>query len=875
MKISALRVADVGRFRKPVALEGLTDGLNVLAGENELGKSTLFRALLAVFQTSYTSREKSVASLQPYDGGAPLIEADFAVGARLWRIRKRFLQRGMAELVDLETGASVAKNADVQAKLNELRAGPSGLERFGLLWIGQGESLVDFRLAPDAATNLRQFVQQEIEGAAADEQAHLVHQKVLARLATLITPKQGKPTGEFAKAIAECEAAERRSEDATTRLAAAEARLSALSHALAEAEQLRSPVTRAARQKAIAEAEQAIHKATQDAALARAATDAWKAAEAAAAAAKLAHDAWHRELARFAATRDELERLNHQLGILRAGNAKTIAEVSRLKAVTEDLSAHLAALDAERAAARAAADWSALVARRDDLANRLKAVRSFTAELSQAEASLHSNPVDEPTLKSINELATARDRLDQRLTAAAPEVSIEPLPGMHNRFVLNGKALDSAAPVRVRKPLQIDIEGIGRIDVRPGGDATLAADESERARIDLELRTRLASLALPDMAAVEQAAEARRKDERRRDELRARLAGMAPDGVELLLAAHGELVAMTAASPPPTNRDLAEIEREASDVSARLNQSSPDLASLVGQLEAARREELRIETLATERRARLEELGATLGSDAARTSRTEDLEKARAAADAALAAAARDANAWRALRTSPDDITALERRLTEARAAEAVAQKRIHDLELDIRGWETALQADNDTDIEHEAQIAAQSLARARSRLDGLKQEVAALRQLDTMLTAAFEAERTEVIEPVARSIAPYLQKVLPGASLHIDDKLAPASIVRDGRPETLDRISRGTAEQVAVVTRLGLARLLADRKAPAPLILDDALVYADDKRIASLFEALTDAASRHQVIVLTCREKTFADLAGNRVNLTEWRMSN
>jgi uncharacterized protein YhaN len=50
-------------------------------------------------------------------------------------------------------------------------------------------------------------------------------------------------------------------------------------------------------------------------------------------------------------------------------------------------------------------------------------------------------------------------------------------------------------------------------------------------------------------------------------------------------------------------------------------------------------------------------------------------------------------------------------------------------------------------------------------------------------------------------------------------------------------------------------------------LILDDPLVYSDDARLDLMTEILTDAASRMQVILLTCRDRAFRHL-GNRVNL-------
>ena len=52
---------------------------------------------------------------------------------------------------------------------------------------------------------------------------------------------------------------------------------------------------------------------------------------------------------------------------------------------------------------------------------------------------------------------------------------------------------------------------------------------------------------------------------------------------------------------------------------------------------------------------------------------------------------------------------------------------------------------------------------------------------------------------------------------------------------------------------------------------LDDALVYCDDDRIQRMFDALSRAGKNQQIIVLTCRLRSFGALGGHtlRVNST------
>ncbi|MGH6919179.1 MAG: hypothetical protein ACREJ0_15910, partial [Geminicoccaceae bacterium] len=58
------------------------------------------------------------------------------------------------------------------------------------------------------------------------------------------------------------------------------------------------------------------------------------------------------------------------------------------------------------------------------------------------------------------------------------------------------------------------------------------------------------------------------------------------------------------------------------------------------------------------------------------------------------------------------------------------------------------------------------------------------------------------------------------------------------------------------------------DQGLPAAVVLDDALVVSDDARMQRMFRVLERAAEQLQILVLTCRERLFEDLAGTRLHL-------
>ncbi len=135
MKIRAIRLKEVGRFSAPIAIEGLSGGLDVLVGPNEFGKSTILKALNTALFLPHTS--KKADDLRPYAGGAPLIELDLDVQGRSWRLRKQYLSSRSAELRDLSTG-QLSRGADAEAQLASLLGGTG---HFALLCVEQGTAM--------------------------------------------------------------------------------------------------------------------------------------------------------------------------------------------------------------------------------------------------------------------------------------------------------------------------------------------------------------------------------------------------------------------------------------------------------------------------------------------------------------------------------------------------------------------------------------------------------------------------------------------------------------------------------------------------------------------------------------------------------------
>ena len=180
--------------------------------------------------------------------------------------------------------------------------------------------------------------------------------------------------------------------------------------------------------------------------------------------------------------------------------------------------------------------------------------------------------------------------------------------------------------------------------------------------------------------------------------------------------------------------------------------------------------------------------------------------------------------------------------------------------------------------------------AALRSRLDQSQGRAAALGD-----PAALEAEREQLTARIAQLTARYAALERAEAALSQADgalqtrfspqigKLAGELLgaMTDGRYDTvlLDRklraearqtgesitrellyLSGGTADQVYLAVRLAICRLALG--ADTPLILDDALVRFDDRRMKSALALLREEAKTRQIILFTCqtREQTALD---------------
>ncbi len=167
-----LRRVAVHNFRKltgPVVVERIGDGLTLLSGDNEEGKSTVLAALKAALFEHHLVGGGVRERMTPLGSSlVPEVELDFELGGAAWRLRKAF-RRGGAQLEG--PGVSLSGDAAEDRLLAllrfqrrqgraEARAEHHGLS--ALFWVDQGTGFRDFQTVATARERIAGAVSGEV-----------------------------------------------------------------------------------------------------------------------------------------------------------------------------------------------------------------------------------------------------------------------------------------------------------------------------------------------------------------------------------------------------------------------------------------------------------------------------------------------------------------------------------------------------------------------------------------------------------------------------------------------------------------------------------------------------------------------------------------
>lgn len=879
MKISRIALEEFRKFRQPLSLDGLQDGLNLFVGPNEAGKSTVAAAIRAAFLERYSTSK--VADLAPRgeSGARPSVEVAFTHADHAYVLKKQFLSKARCELV-VDDGAQRLDGEEAENALAGLlgfempgrgQSKPDLAGVPGLLWIRQGDGQNLHEAAGFAGSHLRDALTQ-LSGELASGDGDRLFDRVSAERAALLDARNGRPKGSY--------------KDAEDALARALSERDECGQAMA---QLNADVDRLAELRREHERAQAAQP--------------WKDFEAKAVQARArlaalakereAFDGLQREQAQAAQTlallqdqvrRDQQDEADYQalLRDARAAHAHVQAMQEPLARALQQRQSHAAAVEAAR---RRVARLQALADRRDldrQLAQltpeieRLDGALVAATHLIQQGSALRTEAVQleisDAEIEALRKAGRELGNLQLQQQAVATRLRYRLDAGA--QALLDGKAVSGAGQVLLTAAAELDLPGVGRLQIEPGGQ-DLPALQRELARAES------ASAALLKRAGVDTLADAEQRHarynalQRELEGMRKTLSIHAPRGVDALRTQRDEALARLAQLQERLSKlpPVQETEDGIRVGDADANTSDDDLPDAVQALREA-------EAVAAQAEKAVADAQRALDAD---TARAQLLEGQAAARGAELQSdertAQRHARAGRLaeVRSAHDQ---LELRVREARAL--LAEHRPELAEQDVQRFEKSAAIERDAQHKRhgdilqlqgkldqagaqglgerlsEAQAACERLQRRR---DEFARRAAALDLLQRLLADKRAAATQRLQAPLARRLNHYLALLFPDAALRLDDALLPTALRRGDGEDALDALSFGTREQLGILARFAYADLLREAGRPTLLLLDDALVHTDDARRDFMKRALFDAATRHQILMFTCHGEAWRDM--------------
>ena len=872
LKIRRIKLANFRKFRAPFVVDGLVDGLNIIIEPNETGKSTLVEALRAAFFVRHSTKNQLAQSYVPQgDQVAPEVEVSFEANGQDWRVAKRFMRSPNVEV----TGPGVrAQGDDAEARLQALlgfvrdtsREGdPAAWGALGLLWVGQAQALTVTAPGSLVRDTVRSALEAEVGSIMGSSTFDAIRQRVEDAYGLYLTPT-GKPKDRLSEAHQAVEGA---------RLAASDTRdqLDALERVFGELETARSQLKVLERD--LEDDRDASERRSLEGAqgIARAAAQILATRRAEHAAARAAVDALEELKSRHDAETAILQAVTAELEAARHGRAALAGEVQESRARGESARSNLSAARAERQHAREALDAGEQRAAARKQFTAVKAARARHAALLDLEAKrdallqVANNEVPPETMANLE--ANDRAIAGARAALAAGATTVE-LRGDQDGVSIDGEPFGSGQRTLTREA-RISLPTGAEILVRP--PASAASAETQLADALDRLADALSSLGLGDLA------EARARNDAARDAaselklLAAQIDAGTPADDIIDLAAGPEALKVLVAGLGDEPLEVVDDEQPLDALRSAFAAAEDAVAITEGLQESAIQALREVETRDGPLAAA--EAGAERGMENARAS-IGAIEARPEFADLAVQLPAfREKAATSAVRLSEaerdataHDIDAITRKieLIDARARGA-AERRTGLLQA-IARLENTVEIEGGKGIADRAAAAREDEGAAEASLFGAQEEASMLKLLrETLIEAQMEMSRT-FLGPVARRAKRHIEKLMPGCEVTLDEDYALQSITRLEVSEECRNLSKGTQEQLAILTRLAFAEMLLDEGSPVSLILDDPLVYSDDARLDVMTDILVETSKRMQVILLTCRDRAFRHIEANRVTL-------
>ncbi len=515
---------------------------------------------------------------------------------------------------------------------------------------------------------------------------------------------------------------------------------------------------------------------------------------------------------------------------------------------------------------------------------RLERIADAQARLASAEPVLANIRVNGKLVEQIDQAHIAVVRAEAAAEIAAAQVTTTALRDV--TLQVDGTEHDLAAgqqhTIFVSDAAELKIDDSATVHVQAGKGSAETARELDDAQRELQ---RLCDKCdVPDLASARAAKDQRDSALRDRDDARKTIKenqrDLTADELTRMADRHSQRIKEFNASresQPPLPADLREA-------TALVHKHEPAVGDRRAEFESCEKAAKSTNVALTQARLNAAVLASKLqsaqeGRDQAAERLTatrlqvsdEDLATALAHADEAVAQEVQAAGAvqTRLQEADPDSIKA---QLTNARdAGQRMAGELTENIgqQHELRG---SLEARGEMGLHTQHDKAMNELRSLERDHQSLKRRALAVELLYETFDKRRQEARQRYVAPFKERIEQFGRIVFDSTfEVELDEQLGIARRTLNGITLDVKQLSTGTREQLGILARLACAAIVSPDSDGAPLVIDDALGWSDPTRLQRMGAAIAAAGKHCQVIILTCTPGRYAHI-GNAtiVNLPD-----
>jgi len=874
MYIRRIMVRNFRKLTAPHEIENIGDGITVIAGNNEEGKSTLLNAIRSVVFERHNITGKPLEAMFPYGSKVRVeVQLDFELNKELYRLEKIFGPKSGAILK--KSDGSTLEGHAAEEELSQLLAfrvpkrGESKHDERGLLgffWLEQGHNLDKLNLAETGREKLHTLLEKEIGEVVGGSLGQKIIQKAQEERGKLLTDG-GKPKkhSRLYDALQEVDKTKDTYGQAKEKDAEYQQNIENLEKIRQEIPQVHDALKEALHEASEAKKEQgkvealridsknAEHEIKQAEGNLTIARNSWKQRQ------KLINE--------VKKCKNDVEQINEKL--------------TQKKSTQKDLDSQLKQAEAKLKLAtqnRKKADQQQKLAKICKLKQevtdddkKLADVSALKQQLQTAKERLDKAKVTQQCFENLKNINDEVDKLKNQISASATHVQFLPTK---DQAVIGSKGnITPKQRVEVSEKERFTLGGFGAVEIEPAV-AGLADRQQLLAKKESELQTELVKVGVGDMKEAEAHFNIYRQQVEKIKEIKIRQESL-PDIDSL----HDD-----------RKRKKSELEKLRNEVGKIENTEVIDLDLAEQHLKSAAQEEDKAREICEIARRKkyaqekdiskyqggLQEIASTLNEKEKELKDTQS-ENSDEKLVAEMKHCENQTNEKRKIKKEIDNkitIASPEKIQMQLKNAE-VTENNLKKRESELKEQETRvserLSIAGAEGTGEGLDKACGAYERAKTDLDRVQLEADAWKLLVDTLTEAEREDKAKFVEPILKCVEPFLSILFPQSKPVLDEKTMEIKELHRGeQKEPFHSLSIGTREQLSILVRLAFAKYLKENGYPSMVILDDALVYADDGRFEHMQHALSEAGKNVQIVILTCRARDWQQSGFPVLNLAD-----